>query len=396
MMPVVRNGFVALFILASAEAASAQSDLSTTLRVEAYAFGEDPLSPQQTHSPSRIALDLIGQLDLSDTLTLSFDGTGGWSGGEHSFEFGRINRLSLDQEIAASMLSFGYDTLIWSKSEFARLSDVINPRDYRFDPSGETTLGQPMFRWDLPLGPGVLTSVVIPRPLPSRYPSAESRLRSRLPVTGDAQFEKDQNTHAFALRYEASIGITDVGIYGYIGPTREAAIISVGSAFAPYYAWVQQAGFDAQVTFGSSAAKLELRHTSNQLDRTGARSDGWAISVGAEHSFFGVFGSPGDITVAVEYAWDERDKQAWQNNQNDLYAGLRWSLQNTADTQFEIGYQQDLSFDTSAWRLGFEHRVMDGLVAKAEAVLWQDADPQDLVYGLSRDSHLRVSFEKSF
>lgn len=396
MMRLMRTGFAALAVLASAQGACAQSDLNTTLRLEAYAFESGPLSLEQTQNPSRAALDVIARFTLSDTLSLSFDGTGGWAGGGQGFAYGRINRLALSQQIGPSTLGFGYDTLIWSKSEFARLSDVVNPRDYRFDPSGNTTMGQPMLRWDLPLGPGVLTSVVMPRPLPSRYPGTESRLRSRFPVLGDARFEKDQNTPAFALRYEASIGITDFGVYGYVGPSREAAIIPSAEGHAPYYAWVQQVGIDTQVTFGSSAAKLELRHTSNQPDRTGRRSNGWAASIGGEHSFYGVFGSPGDVTMAIEYAWDERGKQAWQANQNDIYAGIRWSLQNTADTQFEIGYQQDLAFDTSAWRLGFEHRVMDGLVAKAEAVVWQDTDPQDLVYGLSRDSHLRVTLEKSF
>lgn len=389
-------GLVALAVLASAQAASAQSDLRTTLRAELYAFDEAPLYPVQTQTPSRIALDLVGRHALTDSLTLSFDATGGWSGDGAGFAYGRINRLSLNQQVGGSLLSFGYDTLIWSKNEFARLSDVINPRDYRFDPSGETTLGQPLLRWDLPLGSGVLTSVVLPRPLPSRYPGAETRLRSSLPITGDAQFEKGQDRPAFALRYETSIGITDLGVYGYTGPSREAAIVPAATAHAPYYAWVQQIGFDAQMTFGASVAKLELRHTSDQLDRLGNRSDGLAVSLGGEYTFYGVFGSPGDITMAFEYAWDERGKQAWQNNQNDLYVGLRWSLQNAADTRFELGYQQDFDFDTSAWRLGFEHRLLDGLVAKAEAVLWQDTDPRDLVYGLSRDSHLRLTIEKSF
>lgn len=396
MILFLRSGLVVLSSLACAQGVSAQSDLRATLRVEHYVFDETPLSPVQTQNPSRVTFDLVGRLTVSDNLRLSFDGTGGWAGGDSGFAFGRINRLSLDQQVGASLLSFGYDTLIWSKSAFAGLSDVINPRDYRFDPSGETTLGQPLLLWDLPLGPGALTSVIIPRPLPSLYPNAESRLRSRVPVTGDAQFEKDQDRPAFGLRYEASGGIADLGVYGYVGPSREAAMVPDGASLAPYYAWVEQFGFDAQVTFGSCVAKLELRHTSNQLDRRDNRSDGLAASIGGDYTFYGVFGSPGDITTAFEYAWDERGEQAWQDNQNDLYAGLRWSLRNTSDTRLQVGYQQDLDFDTSAWRLGFEHRLMDGLVARAESVIWQDTDPQDLVYGLSRDSYLRVTLEKSF
>ncbi|MEM9577072.1 MAG: hypothetical protein AAF999_08655 [Pseudomonadota bacterium] len=373
-------------------AAVAQTDFRATLRAEAYAFDGDPLSPEQDQSPSRVALDLDVTFDLSDAISFTYDGTVGRA----DFGYSRINRLGFDVQVGASLFSLGYDTVLWSKSEFALLSNVINPRDFRFDPTGETTLGQPMLRWELPLPSGVLTSLVIPKPLPSKFPGTAARLRTRLPLSAEAQFERDQNTPAFALRYELSTGVADLGFYGYVGPSREAAILPLGEVAAPFYAWVDQLGVDAQFTFGATVAKFELRHTQNQLDRTGSQGDGFAASIGGEYTFYGVFGTPGDIALAAEYAWDERGTASWQNNQNDLFLGLRWSLQNTADTRFEIGLQQDLDFDTEALRFGFEHRILDGLVVKSELVTWLDSDPRDLAFGFSQDSYLRVSIEKSF
>ena len=392
MSGVKHFAFGAFAIVATASSAAAQVDLRGTLRAELYAFDQGPLSTVQTQGANRAELDLAGKFELTETLSLSFDVTAGVG----EYEFGRIDRLSADFDIGSSTVSVGYNTLRWSRSEFAQLSNVVNPRDYRFDPSGQTTIGQPMLRWDLPLGPGVLTTVAIPRPLDSEFPSAASRLRGIVPVTGDAITEKSADTSAYALRYAASIGAVDVGFYGYVGPSREAALVASGLQAAPYYAWVEQVGIDAQVTFGSAVGKFELRHTTNQLDRTGQRSDGLAASIGGEYTFYGVFGSAGNVTAAFEYASDERGLDAWATNQKDLYAGVRWSLQNIGDTRFEIGFQKDLDFDTSALRLGFEHRIADGLVVKSDALIWQETDQDDLAYGLSNDSHIRLIVEKSF
>jgi len=185
-------------------------------------------------------------------------------------------------------------------------------------------------------------------------------------------------------------------VYGYIGPSREAALIPNGTIASPYYAWVRQVGIDAQVTFGAAVGKFELRHTQNQLDRTGAITDGFAASIGAEYAFYGVLASSSDITAAIEYAWDQRGSQAWQTAQNDLFVGARWNLQNIGDTQFEIGLQKDFDFDTTALRFGFKHRIADGFIVKTEAMLWRDSNPKDLAYGLSQDSHLRMTLEMSF
>lgn len=371
---------------------TAHAQMQGTLRTELYAFDDAPLSAVQTQNANRIELDLSGKFALSDRLSFTLDGTIGTV----DSAFSRIDKMGVNFDIGPSAVSLGYNTLAWSKSEFSRLSNVTNPADYRFDPSGKTTIGQPMVRWDVPVGVGVITAVAIPKTQDARYPTATSRLRSFVPVTGAAQYEKPADTPAYALRYAASIGIADIGLYGYVGPSREAAIVTDGQEAAPYYAWVQQVGLDAQMTFGSVVGKFELRHTENQLNRNGVRDTGLAASIGGEYAFYGVFGSPSDITAAVEYTWDERGVEAWRSTQNDLFAGLRWSLQNTADTQFKIGVQKDFDFDTAALRLGFEHRIVDGLVVKSDAVFWQRSDPADLAFGLSQDSYLRLTLEQSF
>lgn len=396
MMQVLRVGIAALAVLGSQQSAWANSDLRTTLRLEYYGFKEAPLSAEQIQSPNRLALDIVGFTALTETLDLSFDGTAGRAIEARGYNFGRINRLSLDQQWGSATVSVGVHTLVWSKSEFSKLSNVLNARDYRFDPTGETTRGQPMLKLDIPMGAGLLTAAAIPRPLASFFPNQENRLRSQIAVTEDVQFENDRSRPAYALRYETSVGIADIGAFAYDGASREEAIVHNGTGFGPYYSQVQQIGLDAQFTFGSSVAKAELRHTSNQRDRLGNQGSGFAASIGAEHTFYGVLGTAGDVTAAFEYAWDERGKQSWQNNQNDLYAGIRWSLQNAADTQLELGLQRDFDFNTSALRIGFEHRIVDGLKLTSSAIFWLKTNPQDLAYGLSNDSNIHLKIEKSF
>jgi len=393
MIPKPRGAILcAAALFSSGSFAMAEIDFRGTLRSELYIFKDSPLSAIQTQDQTRIELDLAAKFAASETLSFAFDGT--FAVGD--FPFKRIERLSADYNLGSTNVSFGYRTELWAKSEFARLSNVINARDYRVDPSGETMVGQPMLTWSAPLGPGTLTAIAMYQPKQNIFATAKSRLRGVLPVAGDPLFEKSKKKTAYALRYEANIGISDIGFYGYIGPSREAALVQNGASVSPYYAWVKQVGIDAQLTYGAAVGKFEIRHTQSQLDRTGARTDGFAASIGAEYAFYGVFASSSDITTAIEYAWDQRGPQAWQTAQNDLFVGARWSLQNIADTQFEIGFQKDFDFDTTALRFGFKHRIADGFTVKTEAMLWRDTDPADLAFGLSQDSHVRMTLEMSF
>lgn len=383
---------LALTFLSGPGALANDVDVRGTLRLETLVFAENPIDPRQTADPSHVELDLAGSWQARGPVSFSFDATLGTGPATYS----RVNRLVLVSEAEPLRLAAGYETFAWSRSEFARLSSVINPTDYRYDPTSETTLGRLMTSAELSVGPALVTAIWLPKAGEARYPGTEDRLRTVLPVVGAPIFERSPQQDSFAFRIESSIGAADIGAYSHIGHSREAALVPVSGGLAPRYPWVSQVGADAQLTLGPAIVKLETRHTDGQLSRDGSQGSGWAASVGGEYAFYGPFGTEADLTAFAEYAWDSRGRLAWSPNQNDLYLGLRLALNNIAGTEVTLGMHQDFDYATRAAIAQLDHRLADGLVLRAEALRWIDDDPSDVVFGLGQDSYLRVSLEFSF
>ncbi|MCV2881308.1 hypothetical protein [Actibacterium sp. XHP0104] len=391
MRRIARTGLLAAAMLAGAGGGQA-AELNTSVGMQAYAFSDDPAFAGQSAHEMRVLADLWGNVDLAPGLQFRFDAN--LTLGEHSFA--RIDEATLRYDYGTGSLRLGADQHPWARTEFARLSNVLNPRDFRADYEGDTLIGTPMLQWSTLAGTGTIDVIATGWASGNAYRQPEQRLRPSPDLIGGTVWERPRATPGLALRYENSFDAVDLGVYLRRGPSYEAALVPVPSGVAPYYPWVAQAGLDMQVTTGALIGKLELRHTTNQPTRAGGRQDGWAAALGAEYTFFGVAGSDGDMMLFAEYAWDQRGRDAWQIWQDDLVLGARWSANTIANTRLSAGLQLDLDYDTRALRLRLEHRLADGLTADLSVLHWLESDPADLVRDLRKDSHLQITIMRDF
>ncbi len=345
---------------------------------------------------------IFGQVDM----------TYNWDGGRQQLQltpFGRYDvnddrRTHADlREANYSYHGDGWDALIgahvvfWGRTESRHLVNVINQIDLIENFDAENYLGQPMLNVNFngdwgKLGLFAMTGFRI-----ETFPANNARLRG--PTRIAAYSPKFECTAAewcfdFAARYENTFGPVDVGLSYFHGTNREPRFIPiiVGGIpeLQPFYELMDQIGADAAYALGNWVFKAEA------IYRWGQNNPFFATVFGGEYTFKDPFAEGFDLGVLAEYNYDDRDA----NNpgtifDNDIFAGLRLTMNDETDTHALIGALVDVRDGSSYlylessrrvgedWRVGLEARVFTG----------HDNDPLQAV---DHDSYVQLKATKYF
>jgi len=374
-------------------------ELSGAVALESRIFVHAPLDPRQ-HGDN-----------LSLTLEPEFNHE--WDDGRQSLSFVPFVRLDQGDRRRSHFdvreltwlraadtweMRAGVRKVFWGVAESEHLVDIINQTDLVEDIDGEDKLGQPMVNLALIRDWGTLDLFVMPYFRTRTFPGRSGRLRTLPRIDNQhPRFESAAKRHHLdlALRWSASLGDIDVGIAHFRGTSREPRLLlgrDGGGApvLVPFYEQIHQTSLDLQATTGQWLWKLEA------LTRSGQGRTFSAFIGGFEYTFVGALGTAADVGLLAEYAYDDRGRQASSPFQDDLFAGLRWSLNDAASSTVLAGVVTDRLSGAQLYSLEASRRLGDrwklSLIGRAVTA----PAPRDPLRSLRKDDYVQLTLARYF
>ena len=381
-------------------------DISGNISVETRIFPQSPLSAVQGGNNLSLAFQPEYYLE--------------WSRGYQSFTFAPYYRYDQTdderthfdlrelqwQYIARSWeLRVGYRRVFWGVIETYHLVDVINQTDLVENIDFEDKLGQPMINLVLINDWGTIDLFLLLGFRERTFAGEKGRLRFPLKLDlNKALYESsDKEEHIdFAVRYEHSLAIWDIGGSYFAGTKREPSLkpldaellpslIDENTIFVPYYEQMDQTSLDLQGTFDNGLLlKLEA------LSRKGKSDRFFAASAGLEYTFYGIKGTNADAGLLLEYHYDERDTLATTPFQNDLFIGTRIAMNDVQSSDLLAGAIIDLDTGGSALVLESTRRIGANWKIEVQIRAFVNADMNDALYGFRKDDMLQIELFRYF
>lgn len=293
----------------------------------------------------------------------------------------------------------GFDKVFWGVTEAVHLVDVVNQTDFIEDPvKQEVKLGQPMMRLRTVRSFGTLEAFLLPYFRERTFPGREGRPATDIPVERElTRYESGaEEWHPdFTGRYSNTFGDFDLGVSYFQGTARDPilqpALDGGGNlVLAPYYAQMKQASLDLQATIGPWLYKFE------GFGRRERGDDYAAATGGIEYTFYGAFGTDGDLGTVVEYAYDTRGMNQRNPYQNDAFVALRWAANDIATTSMLGGAVIDTETGALGFRFSGERRIAADYRLSIEAYFFADVPPRDPVYNIADDDYVQIRIARYF
>lgn len=263
--------------------------------------------------------------------------------------------------------------VFWGVTESQHLVDIINQTDLVESPDGEDKLGQPMASLSVEQSWGTVDFFVLPYHRERTFPGEDGRFRTPLVIdTDNAEYSSSEGENRIdgAIRYSHYIGEFEFAISHFSGTSRDPLLAFNGNVLdpklIPIYTVIDQTGLEMQYIYNSWLLKLEGYSRSGYGDR-------YATAVtGFEYTQIGVFGTSADIGWVAEYLFDERGDEAPTFFEQDIFLGVRWTLNDADSTESLFGViwdpesdEQIYSVEASkrmgdAWKITLEGRAFAG------------------------------------
>ncbi len=372
-------------------------DWSGEVALQYRAFFHAPLDPRQ-HGDN---FSLAAQPELYYE----------WNGGRDSFALVPFVRLDQHDDERSHLdireltwltardgweLRVGIRKVFWGVAESQHLVDIINQTDLVENIDAEDKLGQPMINVAWIRDWGTLDVFVLPYFRERTFPGVEGRLRFIPRVDADrASFESSrENKHVdVAARWSHALGDWDVGVSHFSGTSRDPRFL-MGSAangetvMFPFYEQIDQTGLDVQATKGSWLWKLEAIRRSGQ-GRTFAAS-----TLGFEYTLFGVFDTSADLGLVFEHLYDDRPRDAEPPFENDLFAGVRLTLNDVQSSQALLGCIFDTDSSARICNVEASRRLGDRWMLELEIRTLAELAEDNPLFSMRRDDY--AQFELSY
>jgi len=315
-----------------------------------------------------------------------------------------------DWEITA-----GLSKVYWGVAESQHLVDIINQTDFVEAPDGEDKLGQPMVKLTFIRDWGTVDSFILPGFRERTFPGEEGRFRTILPMdTDNAQYQAgEEDAHVdYALRWSHTLEDYDLGLSWFNGTSRDplftpSAFVQVGPAptdlaptkLSPFYAQINQLGFDLQATIDSWLWKFEAIYRTyddsvkNDFDQMGQSLEDYSATTGGvEYTFYGPFETVWDWGVLAEHQYDSREDAAVALGQNDIFLGSRIAFNDIASSEILAGISQDLdSSGTQSFVMEIATRITEGVKLNVDIFLPMSDDDENVSYQFKRDDYVQIS-----
>jgi len=236
--------------------------------------------------------------------------------------------------------SIGFDQVHWGVMENHHLVDIVNQTDYLESPNGEDKLGQPMFRLGIDLKGALLEAMVLIGYREPTMPTPGARFSFENDYSYEYEGWGEEYHPDLALRYSKSIKNIDVGVSYFGGHSRTPELRNQSVAEPVWYVnLVDQISVDVNADLNRIELKAEVLY--KIIDDKSTR----AAVLGSEFKLIQTQNI--DVNLLAEYSWDEHGEEAFDNSfQNDVFAGVRVTLNGLNDSELLIGHNYDLDFSS--------------------------------------------------
>ena len=390
-------------------------EISGNISVESRLFPQSPLSEAQGGNNLSLAFQPEYYIE--------------WSGGYQSFTFVPYYRYDqtdderthfdlreLQWQYIARSWEFraGYRRVFWGVIETYHLVDVINQTDLVENPDFEDKLGQPMLNLALIKDWGTIDFFLLLGFRERTFAGKEGRLRAPITLDTDAalyESDDDEKHIDFAVRYEHSLSIWDIGISHFIGTNREpifqpgldendsVRVTDAGDPIlVPFYDQINQTSIDLQATGeGGLLFKLEALTRGGIIETQNDSAERfYAFSSGLEYTFYGIRDSDADMGILLEYHYDDRGSLATTPFEDDLFIGTRIALNDVQSTDLLAGAIIDVDTGGSALVLETTRRIGDSWKIEVQIRGFVNAEEKDPLYGFRNDDLLQIELFKYF
>lgn len=294
-------------------------------------------------------------------------------------------------------LLVGMNRVFWGVTESRHLINIINQVDAVDNIDEEDFLGQWMLNLTWQRDIGRFDIFFLPHFRERTFSGDQGRLRAELPIDLSAaryQHDDEQWHNDWALRYSHYLGDWDLGLSVFTGTSREPRLLlnHAATQWNPVYDQIEQLGIDLQYTREAWLWKFE------GLARAGQGHTFLATVAGLEYTLFQVFESNADLGLLIEHLYDGRDLSQAPATilNNDLFLGLRYSLNDIQDTTFLAGVMRDLENESGSFRVEAERRLGDSAKIELEGQLFINASHDALTTAFKQDSYLTVRLAQYF
>ena len=160
---------------------------------------------------------------------------------------------------------------------------------------------------------------------------------------------------------------------------------------------MDQVGVDAAYALGNWIFKGEGIYRWNAQNPNFAGTDHFfAMVAGGEYTFKDPFQEGFDLGILAEYNWDDRDStQPGTIFDNDVFAGVRLTLNDETDTHALIGALIDVRDGSSYVYLESSRRVSDDWRMGIEARIFT-GNENNLLNAFDHDSYVQLKATKYF
>ncbi|MBR9764068.1 MAG: hypothetical protein GYB53_11235 [Rhodobacteraceae bacterium] len=159
----------------------------------------------------------------------------------------------------------------------------------------------------------------------------------------------------------------------------------------PYYQKVEQVGLSGVYALEDLQLRFEASHHETSA------GDYLSAVVGGDYTFNNFFSGKGDLTVAVEYLYDDRSPvQPLTIFENDVFLGFNYRFNNTNATELKLGVFHDIDSQARLYTMGLSTRVSDATSIEMNATHVETNGFNDPLAFIDNDSFLELKFTSYF
>lgn len=384
-------------LLAQEETPKVETDFSLELNGEYRSFFEEGAYPGQKSQFPAFAIQPEFSMEWDDgKQLLNFIGFGRWDLQDDNRTHWDIRELYWQYVAKNWELSIGAKKVFWGVTESVHLVDIINQTDVVESFDGEQKLGQPMVHFSYLTGFGTLDFFAMPYFRKLQFPGEAGRFRFPLAIDramiGFENEDMEEWHPSFATRWSNYIGAFDFGLSYFYGVGREPFFQAdpESGALEFFYPINHQIGVDVQAITGPVLWKLEAMNRINDFQNF------LAFAAGLEYTISNIRGSGIDLGVIGEFLFDERNEQAFNGMDNDLFFGGRLAFNDVKSTEILFGGIFDITKSTKLFSVEASRRIGSSVKIELEARIFATISEREFFSFFQNDSFARMSISKYF
>lgn len=353
-------------------------------------------SHQRTHYSLATTLDYTGQISRDIEADISIFGR--YYPEADKVRQGDIRELRLSYYNLPVEIYAGILMERWGVLEAFSPLEILNPRDRVENFRGDIKLGIPGGKISYLHDSGKIAMWLLPYGREARLAEGTDRFRTSAFAFSDGVFEEGQNALSSAIRISQILDTVEFSLSYYKGHARSpyftANLDEVGTiTLQPYYAQIEQAGFELLWIKGQLLVKLESIYSSSDS------GDFIGFGTGMEYEFprFGL--GKTSLTLYGEYYYDNRELArnfSLTAFQNDIFLGLRLARNNLSSTEYQVRFTHDLENYSIVWDLRAKTRIKQQWFIEAILDKFVHVNQDPALTSFASDSRVTVNVVLGF